>query len=57
MKLLKVFFLITLICTISGCSIFSKRERRIKSPCINSVQNNNSPCYKYHVNDHWLKRR
>ena len=56
MKLLKVFFLITLMCTAIGCSTFSKRERRIKSPCISSV-NNNSPCHKYHVNDHWLNHR
>ena len=54
MRLLKILLLIVLMCTVSGCVTFSKRERRIKSPCINSV-NSDSPCHKYPVNDHWLK--
>ena len=56
MRLLKVLFLIMLMCTISGCSIFSQRERRIKSPCVNSV-GENTPCYKYNINDYWLKHK
>ncbi|QGR03202.1 type IV secretion system protein VirB7 [Ehrlichia ruminantium] len=56
MKLLKVLFFIMLMCAMSGCSMFSKRERRIRSPCINSM-GNTTPCYKYNVNDYWLKHK
>ncbi|KJV69604.1 putative lipoprotein [Candidatus Neoehrlichia lotoris str. RAC413] len=46
------FVFCILLLAISSCS-FTKKERRIKSPCIRL--NSNTPCKSYPVNDWWMK--
>ncbi|WP_169193368.1 hypothetical protein [Anaplasma platys] len=50
------FSALTLFC-LSGCiTVFSKGDRRIKSPCVRASSGYTEKCERHSVNDWWLNK-